>query len=340
MYKIALITGCSGQDGSYLSEFLISKGYIVHGLIRRTSSSGISRLKKVINHNNFYLHYGDLTDANSLFSIINLVMPDEIYNLAAQSHVGISFQNPIMTFDINALGVIRILDIIKELKNKKNIKIYQASTSELFGNSKKIPQNELTSFNPRSPYGISKLSSYFTITNYRESYGLHASNGILFNHESPRKGIQFVTRKITKAVAEIKAGKKKSIKLGNLEAKRDWGHAKDYVLAMWKIVQQENPDDYVIATGETHSVKEFVELSFSVIGKNIYWEGSKDTTKGVDSSGNILVEVDPTFYRPSEVNILKGDFSKAKKVLKWKPKISFKTLVTDMVKNDIRRLKP
>lgn len=339
--KRALITGITGQDGSYLAEFLLEKGYEVHGIVRRTSSLTRERLKEnykslTIKHKNLFLHYGDMTDSGSLQKILAEVRPDEIYNLAAQSHVGISFEIPEYTADCDAVGVLRLLEAVRKLK-LDDVRIYQASSSELFGLAQESPQTEKTPFYPRSPYGVAKLYAYWIIKNYREAYNLFACNGILFNHESPRRGENFVTKKITQAVAKIKKGGTERIALGNLDTKRDWGYAKEYVEVMWLMLQQDKPDDYIIATGENHSVKEFVEEAFKVTGINIKWVGKGIEEKGVDSEGNVLVEIDPRYYRPSEVENLVGDATKAKEELGWIPKTKFKELVKLMVEADLKR---
>ena len=339
--KKALITGITGQDGSYLAEFLLNKGYEVHGIVRRTSVLERKRLKKIYEsldkrNKNLYLHYGDMVDSSSLFRIIGSVHPDEIYNLAAQSHVAVSFEIPEYTAEADALGVLRLLECVKRLGLEKETKIYQASTSELFGDSKEIPQNENTPFHPKSPYGVAKLYAHWITKIYREAYGMFCCNGILFNHESPRRGENFVTRKITKGVAEIKEGLRDKICLGNLDAKRDWGYAPEYVEAMWLMLQQDKPEDYIIATGETHSVREFVEEAFKYIGIKIWWEGKGIEEKGVNAeTGEILVEVDKNYFRPTDVDVLKGDASKAKEKLGWEPKTKFKDLVKIMVDSDL-----
>lgn len=336
----ALITGITGQDGSYLAEFLLEKGYEVHGVVRRTSHLGRERLEEIYKslttkHKNLFLHYGDMTDSSSLQKILSEVRPDEIYNLAAQSHVGISFEIPEYTTDCDALGVLRLLEAVRKLK-LDGVRIYQASSSELFGMAQETPQSERTPFYPRSPYGVAKLYAYWIIKNYRESYGLFACNGILFNHESLRRGENFVTKKITQGVAKIKKGKIERIALGSLDTKRDWGYAKEYVEAMWLMLQQDKPGDYVIATGENHSVREFVEEAFKVIGIDIKWVGKETEEKGMDSSGNVLVEIDQRYYRPSEVDELVGDITKAKKEIGWAPKTKFKELVRLMVEADLK----
>jgi GDPmannose 4,6-dehydratase len=338
---VALITGITGQDGSYLAEFLLKKGYIVHGIIRRSSSFNTGRIEYLyedphVTRRHLVLHYGDLTDSTNLTSILSKVQPDEIYNLAAQSHVKVSFDMAEYTADVDALGCLRLLDAILSTGLGKKVKFYQASTSELYGGIYREPQNEKTPFYPRSPYAVAKQFAYWTVVNYREAYGLHASNGILFNHESPRRGPTFVTRKITRAVARIKAGKQKDLFLGNLNAKRDWGHAKDYVRGMWMMLQQEKPDDFVIATGETHSVREFVEKAFGVVGINIKWQGEGVDEVGINSvTGETIVKIDPRYFRPTEVEFLLGDPTKVKKTLGWELEISFEQLVKEMVEKDI-----
>ena len=342
--KKALITGITGQDGSYLAEFLIDKGYEVHGLRRRTSIYNTGRIDHLIKdvHEkgvNFFLHYGDLTDTSSIVRIMQEVQPDEVYNLAAQSHVAISFEEPEYTANSDAVGALRILEAIRFLGMKSKTKYYQASTSELFGDVKEVPQTELTPFNPKSPYAAAKVYAYWITINYREAYGIYACNGILFNHESPRRGENFVTRKITMAMARIKLGMQKKLYLGNLDAKRDWGHAKDYVKMQWLMLQQDEPEEYVIATGEQYSVREFVNLSANELGINLLWKGSGVNEKGYDQDGNVIVEVDPRYFRPTEVETLLGDSSKAKTKLGWTPEISFKEMVSEMVKYDLLKAK-
>jgi len=339
--KIALITGITGQDGSYLAEFLLKKGYIVHGIIRRSSSFNTGRLEYLyedphVTKRHLVLHYGDLTDSTNLTSILSKVQPDEIYNLGAQSHVKVSFDMAEYTADTDALGTLRILDAILSTGLTKKVKFYQASTSVLYGGIYREPQNEKTPFYPRSPYAVAKQFAYWITVNYREAYNLHASNGILFNHESPRRGPTFVTRKITRAVARIKAGKQKELFLGNLHSKRDWGHARDYIKAMWLMLQQEKPEDYVIATGETHSVKEFVEKAFAVVNIKVRWEGEGVDEVGINADTNeIIVKVDPRYFRPTEVEFLLGDPTKAKNQLGWVLETSFEQLVKEMVEKDI-----
>lgn len=339
--KVALITGISGQDGSYLAEFLLDKGYEVHGVKRRSSSFNTERLDHLYRdlHETgkaFFLHYGDLSDSSSMLHLIQKIQPDEVYNLGAQSHVQVSFEVPEYTADVDAAGALRILEAIRSLGLEKKTKFYQASSSEMFGKVQEIPQTERTPFYPRSPYGVAKMYAYWITVNYRESYGIFACNGILFNHESPRRGETFVTRKITRAVAQIACGADQILYLGNLDAKRDWGYAKDYVEAMWLMLQQERPDDYVVATNETHSVREFVECAFKEIGKNIVWVGSGLDEVGLDAqTGKALVKIDARYFRPAEVEYLQGDCTKAKKLLGWAPKTSFKELVKIMVQADI-----
>jgi GDPmannose 4,6-dehydratase len=333
--KKAFITGITGQDGSYLTELLLSKGYEVHGIIRRSSVFTSDRIDHLEGHKNLFTHHGDLADSSNLHRLITRIKPDEIYNLGAQSHVGVSFEVPEYTADVDGLGAIRILDAVRDLG--PSCKYYQASTSELFGGIPGTePQNENTPFYPKSPYGAAKLYAYWVTVNYRESYGLFACNGILFNHESPRRGETFVTKKITRAVAKIKQGKQGSLTLGNIDAKRDWGHAKDYAYAQWLMLQQDKPKDYVIATGQTHTVRDFINEAFNVIGVKIRWEGKGINEKGIDdNTGKILVSIDKKYFRPAEVELLLGDPSKAEKELGWKRKISFKELVSGMVKYDL-----
>ena len=327
--KVALITGITGQDGSYLAELLLETGYEVHGIVRRSSLINTHRIDPI--YNDIKLHYGDMTDAGSIIQIIQKVKPDEIYNLAAQSHVKVSFELPEYTGTVDGLGTLRILDAIRILGMEDNVRIYQASTSELYGKVQEVPQTETTPFYPRSPYGVAKLYGYWIVKNYREAYGLHASSGILFNHEFPRRGETFVTRKITQGLSRISVGVQDVLYLGNLDAKRDWGHAKDYVEAMWLMLQQDEPDDYVIATGEQHSVREFVELAAPLFGLNIDWIGEGLDEKGVDKiTGRSIIEVSKKYFRPTEVDSLLGDASKAKEKLGWEPKTTFKQLVEDM----------
>ena len=333
--KKAFITGISGQDGSYLSELLLSKNYKVYGILRRSSVFTTSRIDHLHSNKNFKTFYGDLGDSSNLHKLITKIKPDEIYNLGAQSHVAVSFSVPEYTSDVDALGAIRILNSIRDLQN--NCKYYQASTSELFSGFKNtVPQNENTPFYPRSPYATAKLFAYWSTINYREAYGMFAANGILFNHESPRRGETFVSKKITKAVANIYKKKQKQLLLGNLDASRDWGHAKDYVYAQWLILQQSNPSDYVISTGKSYTVRDFVERAFKCIDINIEWVGKGLKEKGIDKkTGKVIVKVDKKYFRPLEVMHLKGNPKKANKILKWKPKISFNELVSSMVDYDL-----
>ena len=327
--KKAHITGITGQDGSYLAELLLEKGYEVHGIIRRSSSINTSRIDHI--YHKIKLHYGDLTDSTNLVRVIQLVQPDEIYNLGAQSHVKVSFETPEYTGQVDALGTLRVLEAVRLLGMEKHVRIYQASTSELFGLVQEIPQKETTPFYPRSPYGCAKIYGYWITKNYRESYGMYACTGILFNHESPRRGETFVTRKITRALSRISTGEQQILELGNLNAKRDWGHAKDFVEAMWIMLQQEEPDDFVIATGVQYSVKEFVEEAAPYFGMNIVWEGEGLNEIGIDkNTRKTIVKVNPKYFRPAEVETLLGDATKAKEKLGWEPKISFKQLVEDM----------
>ena len=327
--KVALITGITGQDGSYLAELLLETGYEVHGIVRRSSLINTHRIDPI--YNDINLHYGDMTDAGSIIHIIQKVKPDEIYNLAAQSHVKVSFELPEYTGTVDGLGTLRILEAIRILEMENDVRIYQASTSELYGKVQEVPQTETTPFYPRSPYGVAKLYGYWIIKNYREAYGLHASSGILFNHESPRRGETFVTRKITQGLSRISVGIQDVLHLGNLDAKRDWGHAKDYVEAMWLMLQQDEPDDYVIATGEQHSVREFVELAAPLFGLDIEWVGEGLDEKGVDKiTGRSIIEVSEKYFRPTEVESLLGDATKAKEKLGWEPTTTFKQLVEDM----------
>jgi len=339
--KKALVTGVTGQDGSYLTDLLLKTQYKVYGLVRRSSTPNKQNIDKFIDHPNFIPFYGDLTDINSIISVISDTQPDEIYNLGAQSDVRISFDTPVSTGDINALGVMRILEALQSL-DVKNCKFYQASTSELFGKVQETPQKETTPFYPRSPYGVAKLYAYWAVKNYREAYpDFFGCNGILFNHESPLRGENFVTRKITKYVANRHAHKHirhDPLQLGNLDAKRDWGHARDYVRGMWQMMQQDKPDDYILATGETHSIREFVELAFNHVGEDIIWGGSGLNEKGYTSKGQCVVIINPDFYRPAEVELLLGDPTKAETVLKWERKYSFSNLIEDMMNNDIKLL--
>ncbi|PWC81051.1 GDP-mannose 4,6-dehydratase [Azospirillum sp. TSH58] len=341
--KVALITGVTGQDGAYLAELLLAKGYTVHGVKRRSSSFNTERVEHLYHdvHEGdvrFRMHYGDLTDATNLIRIVQEVQPDEIYNLAAQSHVQVSFETPEYTANSDGLGTLRLLEAIRILGLEKKTRFYQASTSELYGLVQETPQKETTPFYPRSPYAAAKLYAYWITVNYREAYGMHASNGILFNHEGPTRGETFVTRKITRAVAAIQLGLQKALYLGNLDAKRDWGHARDYVEGMWRILQQDQADDYVLATGETHSIREFVELAFGCVGRKIEWRGTGVDEKGVDvATGDVLIEVDPRYFRPTEVDLLLGDPSKAHAKLGWKHTTTFPELVREMVSSDLAR---
>ena len=341
--KKAIITGVTGQDGSYLAEFLLHKGYEVHGIKRRTSLINTDRIDHLYQDPHeqdlkFILHHGDLTDATSLIRIIQEVQPDEIYNLAAQSHVAVSFEEPEYTANSDALGALRILEAIRILKLEKKIKYYQASTSELYGSVQETPQTEKTPFYPRSPYGVAKLYAYWITVNYREAYGIYACNGILFNHESPVRGETFVTRKITRALCRIKLGLQKKLFLGNLDAKRDWGHAKDYVEAQWVMLQQEKPEDFVIATGKQHSVRDFINIAAKQLDMKIEWSG-KGLNEVGSFEGNDIIKVDPRYFRPTEVETLLGDASKAKEKLNWSPKISFEQLVKEMIDEDLKLAK-
>ena len=339
--KVALITGITGQDGSYLAEFLLEKGYIVHGIKRRSSSFNTSRIDHLYQDPNeinrkLILHYGDLTDSMSLIRIIQQVQPDEIYNLAAQSHVAVSFEVPEYTADTNAIGALRILDAIRISGLEKKTRYYQASSSELFGKVQEVPQKETTQFYPRSPYAAAKLYAYWVTINYREAYGIYACNGILFNHESPVRGETFVTRKIKRALARITEGLQDKLVLGNLDAKRDWGHAKDYIEMQWLMLQQDKPDDFCIATGEQYSVRDFVNLAWDYLGRAIRWEGTGLGERGYDSeTGDLIVSVDSRYFRPTEVDSLLGDPTKARDKLGWKPKITFKEMVHEMMENEI-----
>ena len=339
--KIALITGITGQDGSYLAEFLLKKGYMVHGIKRRSSSLNTERIDHLYQdlHSDdvkLKLHYGDLSDTSNLVRIIKEVQPDEIYNLAAQSHVAVSFECPEFTADIDAMGSLRILEAIRILGMEKEVRFYQASTSELYGQVQEVPQKETTPFYPRSPYAVAKLYAYWITVNYREAYGMYACNGILFNHESPVRGETFVTRKITRALSRIHLGLQDHLYLGNLDALRDWGHAKDYVEMQWLMLQQDQPDDFCIATGTQHSVRDFVNLAWSVVGKRINWEGSGIDEKGFDfTTGELIVSVDPRYFRATEVETLLGDPTKAKERLGWEPKITFKEMVDEMMEYDL-----
>jgi GDPmannose 4,6-dehydratase len=337
MIKKALISGITGQDGSYLAELLLKKGYEVHGIIRRSSTFNTGRIDHIINdakfEDKFFFHHGDVTDTSNINRLLDKIVPDEIYNLAAQSHVKVSFDLPDYTAQVDALGTLRFLDAIREARIKT--RFYQASTSELFGKIQDKIQNEQTPFYPRSPYGVAKLYAYWILINYREAYGIFASNGILFNHESPRRGETFVTRKITQAAARIKLNRQERLLLGNLNSKRDWGYAPEYVEGMWKMLQQDEPSDYVLATGENHTIREFVDLAFSELDMVLEWEGENESEVGVDKkTGRILVSIDPNYYRPTEVDELIGDSGKAKRELGWKTETSFENLVKIMVSND------
>ena len=340
MKKIALITGVTGQDGAYLAELLLNKNYEVHGIKRRASSFNTSRIDHLYKDKhkedvNFFLHYGDLTDSTNLIRLIQEVQPHEIYNLGAQSHVKVSFEVPEYTANSDAIGTLRILEAIRILKMENKVKFYQASTSELYGKVQEIPQTETTPFYPRSPYGVAKLYAFWIVKNYREAYGMFACNGILFNHESPLRGETFVTRKITRAASKIKLGLQERLYLGNLNAQRDWGHAKDYVEGMWRMLQHEKPEDFVLATGKTTTIREFCNLSFKELGIEIKWEGEGENEVGIDQSSNkVIISIDNNYYRPTEVDLLIGDASKAKKLLSWTPKYDLESLVKEMVNAD------
>src|SRR5579872_5614317 len=339
--RVALITGVTGQDGAYLAEYLLGLGYTVHGIKRRSSSFNTARVDHLYEDPHagnvpFLMHYGDMTDSTTLIRLMQQIRPTEIYNLAAQSHVAVSFESPEYTANADAIGVLRLLEAIRILGMEKKTRFYQASTSELYGVAQEVPQRETTPFYPRSPYGVAKLYGFWITVNYREAYGIHASNGILFNHEGPLRGETFVTRKITRAVAAIELGLQSRLYLGNLDAERDWGHARDYVEGMWMILQQDAPDDYVLATGEKHSVREFVERAFEHIGRRIAWRGAGTAETGVDmKTGQVLVEVDPRYFRPTEVDALIGDARKAHQKLGWRHKTSFADLVKEMVDSDL-----
>lgn len=338
--KKALITGITGQDGSYLAELLLEKGYEVHGMVRRSSSFNTERIDHIyqdphVNGVKLHLHYGDLSDSSNIGRLLEKIQPDEIYNLGAQSHVRVSFDIPEYTADVTGIGTLRLLDAIRETGVKT--KFYQASSSEMFGKAVELPLKETTPFHPRSPYGVAKVYAYWITKNYRESYGLFASNGILFNHESERRGETFVTRKITRGLAHIKLGKEEKLYLGNLDAKRDWGHARDYVYGMWLMLQHDTPDDFILATNETHSVREFVELAAAHLGFDLVWQGAGADEKGTDKkTGKTIIEIDPKYFRPAEVDVLLGDYSKAKKAFGWEPKIKFTELVTLMTDADLK----
>ena len=339
--KTALITGVTGQDGAYLAEFLLEKGYIVHGVKRRSSSFNTGRIENIYQdpheeNPRFHLHYGDLTDSTNLIRLVQQTKPDEIYNLAAQSHVAVSFETPEYTANADGIGTLRLLEAIRILGMEKTCRFYQASTSELYGLVQEVPQKETTPFYPRSPYGAAKMYAYWIVVNYREAYGMHASNGILFNHESPIRGETFVSRKITRAIAAIETGQEQQLFLGNLDAKRDWGHARDYVEGMWLMLQQDKPDDYVLATGEQHTVRDFTERAFAEIGRRLVWKGAGENETGIDTvSGETLVAVDPRYFRPTEVDSLLGDATKAHTKLGWRHKTNFAELVRDMVQSDL-----
>ncbi|MDC0092397.1 GDP-mannose 4,6-dehydratase [Oceanospirillaceae bacterium] len=342
--KTALITGITGQDGAYLAEFLLQKGYIVHGVKRRSSLFNTDRIDRLIEASargdcEFHFHHGDMTDSSSLFHIIQKTQPDEIYNLAAQSHVAVSFEEPEYTANADGTGVLRVLEAIRSLGLENKTRFYQASTSELYGKVQEVPQTEKTPFYPRSPYAVAKLYAYWITINYREAYGIYACNGILFNHESPLRGETFVTRKITRALARISLGAQDCLYLGNMDAKRDWGHAKDYVRMQWLMLQQEEADDFVIATGEQYSVREFVEIACTKLGMIVTWRGEGAEEKGYDAEGNCIVAVDTKYFRPTEVETLLGDATKAKTLLGWEPEISFDQLVTEMVDYDLAEAK-
>ena len=339
---VALITGVTGQDGAYLSEFLLSKGYVVHGLKRRSSSFNTQRIDDLYvdpheHETRFHLHYGDMTDATNLIRVVQETQPDEIYNLAAQSHVQVSFETPEYTANADALGTLRLLEAIRILGIKDKVRFYQASTSELYGKVQETPQSERTPFYPRSPYAAAKLYAYWITVNYREAYGMHSSNGILFNHESPIRGETFVTRKVTRAVAAIELGFQSKLFMGNLDAQRDWGHARDYVDGMWRILQQSEPDDYVLATGEMHSVREMIEIAFSVVGRTVVWRGSGADEHGLDAkSGETLIDIDARYFRPTEVDLLLGDPTKAREKLGWSATTPFSDMIREMVREDLK----
>lgn len=339
--KVALITGVTGQDGAYLAELLLSKGYIVHGLKRRASQFNTARVDHLYNDPHeegvrFFLHHGDLSDSSNLTRIIQQTQPDEVYNLAAMSHVAVSFESPEYAADVDGVGTLRLLEAIRLLGMSKKTRFYQASTSEMFGLVQEVPQKETTPFYPRSPYAVAKLYAYWITVNYREAYGIYACNGILFNHESPLRGENFVTRKITRALTRIKLGLQDHLYLGNLNALRDWGHAKDYVEMQWLMLQQDKPEDFVIATGVQHSVRDFVNIAAQELGINMHWKGKGVDEKGYDDNGKCIVSVDPRYFRPTEVETLLGDSSKAKALLGWEPKISFRELVEEMVREDLK----
>jgi GDPmannose 4,6-dehydratase len=341
MSKVALVSGITGQDGSYLAEFLLGKGYEVHGIKRRASLFNTDRIDHLyqdphVQNRRFFLHYGDLTDSTNLIRIVQQVQPDEIYNLAAQSHVAVSFETPEYTANADGIGTLRFLEAIRILGLEKKSRFYQASTSELYGLVQEVPQRETTPFYPRSPYAVAKLYAYWITVNYREAYGLYACNGILFNHESPLRGETFVTRKITRAIARIKLGLQQKLYLGNMDSLRDWGHARDYVEMQWLMLQQEQPEDYVIATGQQHSVREFVEAACAKVDIQVTWKDEGEDEKGYDQNGNCIVEIDPRYYRPTEVESLLGDPTKAQARMGWKPKVSFAELVAEMMQEDLK----
>lgn len=342
MKKTALVTGATGQDGAHLTRLLLEKGYVVHGLKRRASSFNTQRLDELYldphdEVTNFFLHYGDMTDSTNLIRLVQETQPDEIYNLAAQSHVQVSFETPEYTANADAMGTLRLLEALRILKMGEKTRFYQASTSEMYGKVQQVPQNENTPFYPRSPYGVAKLYAYWITVNYREAYGFHASNGILFNHEGPWRGETFVTRKITRAVASIKLGLQKTLYMGNIDAQRDWGHARDYVDGMWRMLQQDQPSDYVLATGEMHTVREFIELAFRNVGISITWQGKDVDEVGIDSqTGHTHIRIDPKYFRPAEVEQLLGDPTKARQVLGWKHHVTFPELVKEMVDADLQ----
>mmetsp|Transcript_15324 Transcript_15324/g.20216 ORF Transcript_15324/g.20216 Transcript_15324/m.20216 type:complete len:376 (-) Transcript_15324:487-1614(-) len=336
--RVALVTGITGQDGSYLAEFLLEKGYEVHGIIRRSSSFNTNRIEHLYSNDKLKLHYGDLSDASNLTSIITGCKPDEIYNLGAMSHVKVSFEMPEYAAEVDGVGTLRLLDAVRSVGRAHLTKVYQASTSELYGKVQEIPQTEKTPFYPRSPYAVAKQFAFWIMVNYREAYNMHLTNGILFNHEGPRRGPTFVTRKITRAVARISKGLQDKLVLGNIDSKRDWGHAKDYVRGMWMMMQMDHGDDFVLATNETHSVREFVEKAFEYVNINITWQGEGVEEKGIDKDGKVLVEIDEKYFRPTEVDLLIGDPSKAKKHFGWEPEIKFEDLVKDMMQADLEKV--
>lgn len=342
--KKALITGITGQDGSYLTELLLEKGYEVHGIIRRSSSFNTGRIDHLYNDpeiidKKLFLHYGDLVDTSSLNRLLEKIEPNEIYNLAAQSHVKVSFDVPDYTAQVDALGTLRFLDAMRETGITKHSKFYQASTSELYGKVQTIPQNEETPFYPRSPYGVAKLYGFWIVKNYREAYNIFASNGILFNHESPRRGETFVTRKITRAISRIVLGKQDKLVLGNLDSKRDWGYAPEYCEGMWRILQSDIAEDFVLATNETHTIREFCELTCKEVGIDLTWQGEAENEKGIDQKGKVIIEVSPSYYRPTEVDLLIGDYTKAKTKLGWEPKVKFEELIIIMIQSDLEKVK-